>query len=64
MSNANFDLLWKQCELQNAKDMLRMAQESLGRPDLTESDVSFLNRTVAAATMRIAAAKANLRSLR
>jgi hypothetical protein len=61
--NTNFDLLYKRCELANARDMLKQAETSLTRTDLTVSDIAFLDRTVALARARIERAKTNLRSL-
>jgi hypothetical protein len=60
MSNTNFDRLDKQCELANARDMLKQAEISRARTDLTATDVDFLDRTIAAAKRRIALAEFNL----
>lgn len=63
MSNANFDQLDKRCELANARDMLKHAETSRARTDLTTSDIDFLDRTITAAQARIERAKKNLNSL-
>jgi multidrug resistance efflux pump len=60
MSNTNFDRLDKQCELANARDMLKHAETSRARTDLTASEIDFLDRTIAAAKARIARAEYNL----
>lgn len=60
MSNTNFDRLDKQCELLNARDMLKQAEISRARTDLTASDVDFLERTIVAARKRLAQAEYNL----
>ena len=60
MSNTNFDRLDKKCELANARDMLKQAETSRARTDLTASDIDFLDRTIVAARARIERAERNL----
>lgn len=60
MSNMSFDQLDKKIRLENAQETVAIYTQALSRPDLTEADVEWLNRAVAAAKTHAEAAQRRL----